>query len=57
MRSVIAFFGSSNSPRLSPDEIDALVRFAYSVHDHQAATPAQPIFWLRTEGDLSQFWN
>jgi hypothetical protein len=45
-------------PRLTPEEVEAFFRFAYAVHDHNAATPACPIFWHRSKPDeLWKHWN
>lgn len=55
---VVTMLGDSNAPRLTPDEVDALCHFAFQMHDHEATTPASPIFWYRSEGkDLWKFWN
>jgi hypothetical protein len=57
MQHVITLSGTSSQPRLTPEEIEDFFRFAYMPHDHEARTPAQPIFWNRVDGDLSHFWN
>jgi hypothetical protein len=59
MLGVITIPGTSSNPRLAPEEIEDFFRIAYAVHDHEARTPAEPIFWYRTEGDLhyDRFWN
>ncbi len=57
MFQAITLTGSSHEPRLTPEEVDAFARFAYSVHEHSAETPAEPIFWIRVDGDLSHYWN
>jgi hypothetical protein len=57
MHHVITFVGNSREPRLDPQEIEDLARFAYAVHDHQASTPAQPIFWHRIDSDLTHYWS
>jgi hypothetical protein len=59
MQHVITIPGESREPRLIPEEIEEMFRFAYATHDHQARTPPEPIFWYRTESDLGlwRFWN
>ena len=54
----VVLYGSSPDPRLSTAEIEAVFEFAFRIHNHDASTPAQPIFWVRTDGaDLWQFAN
>ncbi len=57
MQHVITIPGRSVEPRLMPDEIEEFFRFAYAMHDHNASTPAEPIFWYRSECDLGRFEN
>ena len=57
MQPVVLIPGNSLDPRLTPEEVEEIVRFAYMAHDHNAMTPAQPTFWLRSDYDLSHFWN
>lgn len=59
MQRVITIPGESSEPRLTQEEIDEIFRFAYATHDHLARTPAEPMFWYRSESDLhlSRFWN
>lgn len=46
---VVTWVGDSRVPYLTPEEVDTFIRFALQVHDHHATTPAQPIFWYRTD--------
>jgi hypothetical protein len=58
MQPVVTIPGSSPDPRLLPSEIEEIARFAFLAHNHDASTPARPIFWLRVEDDFaSKFWN
>jgi hypothetical protein len=54
---VITIPGSSSEPRLTPEEIEEFFHFAYATHDHEARTPAEPIFWYRSGSDLGRFEN
>jgi hypothetical protein len=57
MQQVVTFSGRSTDPRLSPQEIEDLANFAFLIHNHDASTPALPIFWHRADCDLSRYWN
>jgi hypothetical protein len=49
---------TNSSPRLTAEEVEVAFQLAYSVHDHQAWHPQQPIFWLRQETPAAErFWN
>jgi hypothetical protein len=58
MQPVVTLPGSSPDPRLLPQEIEDLANFAFLAHNHDASSPARPIFWLRIEHDCaSRYWN
>jgi hypothetical protein len=57
LQPVVVIPGNSLAPRLTLEEVEEIVRFAFHEHDHTASTPAQPTFWLRSDCDLSHFWN
>jgi hypothetical protein len=57
LQPVVIIPSNSAEPRLTPEEIEEIARFAYTAHDHSGSTPAQPSFWLRSDCDLSHFWN
>lgn len=42
--------------RLSPAEVEQLFDFCFSIHDHEAKTPAQVIHWERLEFQLAGKW-
>jgi hypothetical protein len=50
--------GASPDAQLSRAEIETLFEFAFRVHNHDASTPAQPLFWVRSDSqDLWKFAN
>ena len=48
---VVTLVSSSHEPRLTPDEVEILFRFAAQIHDYDAFTPAEPIFWHRDDNE------
>lgn len=47
--------GDSKSETLTPSEVAAIFDFAFRVHNHEASTPAQPLFWVRTHAQ--EIWR
>jgi hypothetical protein len=57
---VVTLLSSSHnvSPRLTDEEVETLFRFAAQIHDYEATTPAEPIFWHRDDNEKClKFWN
>lgn len=47
--------GASDAARLTPEEVDVIFGFAFRVHNHDASTPAQPLYWVRSES--AEIWK
>ena len=42
--------------RLTGEEIEALFNFVWHIHDHEARTPAIPLYWERLEKPVEARW-
>jgi hypothetical protein len=54
---VIIMIGLDAAPRLTMEEVEKLFQFSFSVHDHTASQPQEPIYWHRSRLEVRELTN